>query len=66
MLRCVCKKGKCKVKELKKVKKVGISCGNSSGARVDRLPVMQCDEPYEEFGDKVIISGFLVGLIVFN
>ena len=38
---------------MKKVKKVGISCGSSSGARFDRLPVMQCDSPYEEFGDKV-------------
>ena len=46
---------------MKKVKKVGISCGNSSGARVDRLPVMQCDQPYEEFGDKVTIFGFLSG-----
>ena len=49
---------------MKKVKKVGISCGSSSGARFDRLPVMQCDSPYEEFGDKVNLIYYMNILLI--
>ena len=47
---CTCKKGKCKSKEIKKVKKLGLKC--SGGARNDQRPMMECPDPYEQFGHK--------------
>jgi hypothetical protein len=49
-LTCSCKKSKCKVKELKKLKKAGgFSCGMSrTGTRPTDM--LQCDNPYEAYG----------------
>jgi hypothetical protein len=52
--KCTCKKGKCKSKDIKKVKKFGLACQDSSrtGPATLDLPVLQCEDPYEKFGDK--------------
>jgi hypothetical protein len=53
-LTCKCKKSKCKIAELKKIKKLGgLSCGEDmsrASTGRERFESLECENPYEKFG----------------
>lgn len=57
---CTCKKGKCKTKDIKKVKKLGLKCtGGTSGRTDTNRPILECSDPYEMFGHKFVYGSHM-------
>lgn len=56
---CTCKKGKCKAKEIKKVKKLGLKCSGGGNSRTEHRPIVECDDPYEQFGHKFVYGSHM-------